>query len=273
MLDCDKVRTKLKTMILGRNLYCFQVIDSTNTYLLNLAREGAPEGTVVLAEYQTAGRGRKNRQWFTSKGKNLLLSILLRPELNIEYSQKITLATAIILANTIDQYLKQEGLPAIDIQFKWPNDLLVHNKKLSGILAESILQDKKIVALVLGLGINLNEMPDQREPEIKDKAVSLKELTGHDVDREKFLCLFLENFEKDYERFERNLYHQVIEEWKQRCSQFGQQVIIDTPFGKQKAIIRDIDESGFLIYEDASGQLHSLVTGEVIGESNDATDV
>ena len=266
MLNCDRVRTKLNTMILGRNLYCFQVIDSTNSYLLELAREGAPEGTVVLSEYQTAGRGRKARKWFASKGKNLLVSILLRPELEIDYVQKITLATAIILANSIEQYLKENDLPAQDIRFKWPNDLLVNNRKLSGILSESILHDKKIMALVIGIGINLNEMPQEREPDIKHKAVSLKELTGAEIDREKFLCQLLENFEKGYERFERTLYRQVIDEWKQRCSQFGQKVVLETPFGEQEAIIRDVNESGYLIYEDKSGQLHSLITGEVIGE-------
>jgi len=273
MINCDIVRTKLNTMILGRNLYCFQVIDSTNSYLLELAREGAPEGTVVLAEYQTAGRGRKARKWFAKQGKNLLLSILLRPELEIDYVQKITLATAIILANSIDQYLRDNKLPSLDIRFKWPNDLLINNRKLSGILSESILHDKKIVALVIGIGINLNEMPEEREAEIKDKAISLKEMIGVEIDREKFLCQFLENFEKDYERFERTLYRQVIDEWKQRCSQFGQKVIIDTPFGEQEAIVRDIDESGYLIYEDKSGQLHSLITGEVIGEQEDVTGI
>ncbi|MHB2153089.1 biotin--[acetyl-CoA-carboxylase] ligase [Calditrichota bacterium GD2] len=271
MLNCDIVRTRLKTMILGRNLYCFQIIDSTNAHLLDLARDGAPEGTVVLSEFQTAGRGRKERRWFSSKGKNLLLSILLRPELEIEYAQKITLASAIILANTIDQYLKSKNLPPVDIRFKWPNDLLVNNRKLSGILAESILQDKKIVALVLGVGINLNEMPEERDPAIRERAVSLKELTGADIDREDFLCLFLENFEKDYERFERTLYRQVIEEWKRRCNQFGQKVLLETPFGEQEAIVRDINDSGFLVYEDMAGKLHALVTGEIISGHKDAS--
>ncbi len=273
MINCDKIRTKLNTMILGRNLYCFQVIDSTNSYLLELARTGAPEGTLVLAEYQTAGRGRKSRKWFAKQGKNLLLSILLRPELEIDYVQKITLATAISLANSIDAYLKDHQLPALDIKFKWPNDLLVNHRKLSGILSESILKDKKIVALVIGIGINLNEMPEERDPSISEKAVSLKELTGAEIDRENFLCQFLENFEKDYERFERTLYKQVIEEWKQRCSQFGQKVIIETPFGEQEAIIRDVDESGYLIYEDKSGQLHSLVTGEIISGQKDVAGI
>ncbi len=273
MLNCDIIRTKLKTLILGRNLYCFQVIDSTNSYLLELARSGAPEGTVVLAEYQTAGRGRKERKWFASMGKNLLLSVLLKPELEVEFTQKITLATAIVLAKTIEQYLKENNLPTVKIDFKWPNDLLVNGKKLSGILTESILKGKKIIALVVGIGINLNELPADRESEIKNVAVSLKELTGSDINREAFLCRLLENFEKNYERYERTLYRSVIKEWKKHCHQFGQRVLIETPFGTEEAIFRDVNESGYLVYEDKAGKLHALVSGEVIGNEQNVTGI
>ncbi len=268
MLDCDQVRSKLKTSIFGRSLYCFQVIDSTNSYLLNLAKEGAPEGTVVLSEFQTAGRGRKQRPWLATAGKNLLFSILIRPEVEIDLSQKITLATAIILAETIERYLEEKQLPKIDIQFKWPNDLMVNGLKLSGILAESILREKKILALVLGIGINLNEKRDEMPEEIRATATSLMELSGQPVERERFLCMFLEQFEKDYERFERTLYREVVDEWKQRCHQFGKKVLLSTPFGQEEGIVRDIDSSGYLVYEDKSGQLHALVAGEIVRGSN-----
>ncbi|NOX88011.1 MAG: biotin--[acetyl-CoA-carboxylase] ligase [Calditrichaeota bacterium] len=263
MLNCDKVRGSLNTSIFGRSLYCFQVIDSTNSYLLTLAREGAPEGTVVQAEYQTSGRGRKERKWHAAPCKNLLFSILVRPEIEIDFSQKITLATAIVLAETIDRYLKDSGVAPVDITFKWPNDLLVGGLKLSGILAESILREKKILALVLGVGINLNETKDQFDPALKNQATSLIQLTGQTINREKFLCMFLEQFEKDYERFERNLYREVVHEWKQRFTQIGKKVLVSTPFGDEEGIIRDVDESGYLVYEDKVGRLRSLVTGEI----------
>ena len=268
MLDCDKVRINLQTSIFGRSIYCFQVIDSTNSYLLTLARDGAPEGTVVQADFQTAGRGRQERKWFSSPGKNLLFSILLKPELEIDYSKKIMLATAIILADTIQQYLKMQQIEPIDISVKWPNDLLVNGKKMSGILAESILRDKKIEAMVLGIGINLNESSEEMDSEIRDAATSLFQITGRSIDREQFLSLFLRRFEKDYERFERNFYHQVVDEWKQHCNQIGQKVLIRTPFGEEEGIVKDVNDSGYLIYEDQRGILKALIAGEIKKGSN-----
>lgn len=263
MLDCDKVRINLQTSIFGRTLYCFQVIDSTNSYLLSLARDGAPEGTVVQADFQTAGRGRKERQWFSSPGKNLLFSILLKPELEIDYSKKIVLAAAIILAEAIKQYLNNHNLPSVDISFKWPNDLMINKRKLSGILAESILRDKKIVAMVLGIGINLNETKDDMDPSIINLATSLSQVVGQPFDREEFLTIFLRQFEKDYERFERNFYHKVVDEWKSHCHQIGQKVLITTPFGEEEGVIKDINTSGYLIYEDQKGVQKALIAGEI----------
>ncbi len=272
MLDCDKVRINLQTSIFGRSLYCFQVIDSTNSYLLSLARDGAPEGTVVQADFQTAGRGRKERKWVAAPGKNLLFSILLKPELEIDYSKKIVLAAAIILAETIRQYVENHHLEPIDISFKWPNDLMVKGRKLSGILAESILRDKKIVAMVLGIGINLNESAEEMDASIRDTAVSLYQLTGQPIDREEFLTIFLRQFEKDYERFERNFYSQVVNEWKAHCQQIGQKVLISTPFGDEEGVVKDINEAGYLIYEDLKGIQKALIAGEIKKEDH-ATDV
>ncbi len=272
MLDCDKVRADLRTSIFGRTLYCFQVIDSTNAYLLTLARDGAPEGTVVQADFQTAGHGRQQRKWFSAPGQNLLFSILLKPELEIDYSKKIMLATAIILANTIENYLQTHQLDPVQISFKWPNDLLVNGKKLSGILAESILRDKKIEAMVLGIGINLNEPVEKMPSEIRDIATSLRSITGQPINREEFLCLFMQEFEKNYERFERNFYDRVVDEWKERCDQFGQKVTIRTPFGEEIGIIKDVNESGYLVYEDQKGVLKALIAGEIT-KSNHVTDI
>ncbi len=272
MLGCDKVRVNLQTSIFGRTLYCFQVIDSTNAYLLSLARDGAAEGTVVQADFQTAGRGRKERKWFSAPGKNLLFSILLKPELEIDYSKKIVLAVAIILAETIKQYLNAHNIEPIDISFKWPNDLMVNGRKLSGILAESILRDKKIVAMVIGIGINLNEAQEDMDPEIRDTATSLYQLTGQIIDREEFLTIFLRQFEKDYERFERNFYHQVVDEWKAHCEQIGKKVLISTPFGEEEGVVKDINESGYLIYEDRKGVEKALIAGE-IKKGENVTDI
>ncbi len=272
MLNCDKVRAGLRTSIFGRTLYCFQVIDSTNAYLLTLARDGAPEGTVVQADFQTAGHGRQKRRWLSAPGQNLLFSILLKPELEIDYSKKIMLATAIILANTIENYLQAHQLDPVQISFKWPNDLLVNGRKLSGILAESILRDKKIEAMVLGIGINLNEPVEKMPPEIRDIATSLRSITGQSIDREEFLCMFMQEFEKNYERFERNFYDHVVDEWKERCDQFGQKVTIRTPFGEEIGIIKDVNESGYLVYEDQKGVLKALIAGEIT-KSNHVTDV
>ena len=263
MLSCDLIREKSGATIFGNNVFCLAEVDSTNTFVLNMARSGAPEGTLAVADYQHSGRGKQGRQWFAPRGENLTFSILLRPLVNIEYVQKITLASATVLAATIEEFFKQKGWELPPIELKWPNDLLIEGKKLSGILTESILKDKDVSALAVGIGINLNTEIKKFPEELQRNVCSLTDFAGQRIIPEELLALFLRKFEMDYEIWERNAYRDVVEQWKKRCNQFGEKIKVTTAGGEQDALFKDVSADGYLLYETPDGKTQRLISGEI----------
>lgn len=264
MFDTVRVKKNLITRIVGENFIFLKETESTNKYALRLAREGAPEGTVVCAGYQTRGKGRFDRQWFANPGENMLLSIILRPEMLIDTVQKITLASAVILIEAIQSFLKSRKMIIPEVEVKWPNDLLIDDKKLAGILAESILRDKQVETLIIGFGLNINSNSETMPEQIKSIATSLTEITKITIDIEDFISHFLNLFEKRYLELERNNYSHVISDWKRHCKQFGDEIKIKTADGTTQCIFHDIDENGVLIYKSANGEFKTLYSGEIL---------
>ncbi len=263
MLSCDLIREKSGATIFGNNVFCLMEVDSTNTFVLNMARSGAPEGTLAVADFQHSGRGKRGRQWFAPRGENLTFSLLLRPLVNIEYVQKITLAAAVTLANTIEEFFRQKGWDLPPIELKWPNDLLVDGKKLSGILTESILKDKEVSALAVGIGINLNTEIRQFPQELQNNVCSLTDFVGQRIIPEELLALFLRRFEQDYEIWERNAYRDVVTQWKNRCRQFGKKINVITADGEREALFQDVNDDGYLLFKTADGKTERLISGEI----------
>lgn len=263
-MDIDRINKNLQTSIFGKNLFYLHEIDSTNNYALKLAKEGSPEGTVVVADYQTKGKGRLDRNWYSAPGENLLLSILIYPEQEIELVQKITLAAANILIESIESYFKKHHYNKVDINVKWPNDLLINGKKTAGILTESILREKHIKALVIGFGINLNTLESKMPLEIKETATSLIEFTKEPVIIEDFLAHFLYCFEQSYFVLERTNYSQVVPVWKKYCKQFGKTISIETSNGNEEVCFYDINDEGHLIYRRTDGELKELISGTIV---------
>ncbi|MGD9899042.1 MAG: biotin--[acetyl-CoA-carboxylase] ligase [Calditrichaceae bacterium] len=264
MLDADRIKTNLTTGIVGENFIFLEETESTNKYALKLAKEGAPEGTVVCAGFQTGGKGRFDRHWFANPGENMLLSIIVRPEMLIDTVQKITLASAVILIEAIQSFLKSRKISIPDISVKWPNDLLVQGKKLAGILAESILRDKKVETLVIGFGLNINTTFAKMPVEIRDIATSIAENSKKTIQIEDFVSHFLNLFEKRYLELERTNYNNVVSEWKRHCDQFGQKIKIKTPDGTTECTFHDINENGLLIYRLHNDELKTLHSGEIL---------
>jgi len=262
-MDVDRIKKRLHTSLFGWRIFYKEEIDSTNEYAMRLANEGAPEGTLILTDFQTAGKGRLDREWFSTKGKNLLVSLLLRPELEVEAVQKITLATATILIESIKGFLKNRKIKIKDLEVKWPNDVLLKGKKLCGVLAESKLQNKQIEALVLGIGLNLNMSQKEMSGEIKKSAISLIDEIKKPIIIEDFLAYFLKRFEKDYEKFERTNYSDAVRNWKKHCKQFGKPILIHAPDSEERGYFHDIHEDGYLIYRTEDGELKRLVAGDI----------
>jgi len=251
-LDLDQVRVRLTTRYMGRRLLYYPETPSTMIDADQEARRGAPEGTVVVAERQTAGRGRLQRSWLAPPGSSILLSVILRPKL--ETIQKVTIAAAVAVARTI------EAVTGLSAQVKWPNDVLLNGKKVSGILIESHLTGDKVESAVVGVGINVN-LELSAVPEIADIATSLSEETGRWISREDVLVTFLQQLEECYD--EAITSDRIRLEWASRLVTIGQQVT--ATFGNQveKGIAEGVDEDGALLLRRFDGTLIRVAAGDV----------
>jgi BirA family biotin operon repressor/biotin-[acetyl-CoA-carboxylase] ligase len=221
------------------------------------------EGLVICAEFQTKGRGRLGRIWHAPAGKNLLVSLLLRPDIDIKNSQKITLGSAIVLEKVLKKYCTMNNQQHIQFELKWPNDVLVDGKKIAGILVESILRENKIEALALGFGINLNMDPELLPEDLRQQTTSLALVINQLIDRELFLVMLLEQMDIDYQIMEKTQYSEVVNEWKLRTRHLGKQIRISDSSGVFNAQFKDVSERGYLIYGTADGKTNEFISGEV----------
>lgn len=184
---------RMKTNWAGRYIYEYEEIDSTNLCAARLADEGAEHGTLVVAQAQSAGRGRRGRSWDSPAGENVYLSLLLRPEFAPDKAPMLTLLMAYSVALAVKE---EEGA---DVRIKWPNDLVIGKKKICGILTEMKLNGSGISHVIIGVGINANT--EYFPEEIADKATSLRRELGRKADSEKLIDSIMENFEMNYDRF------------------------------------------------------------------------
>ncbi len=265
MINIKKVKENVVSAIIGQNIYWYPKLESTNDLAMDLARKGAPEGTIIGADYQVKGKGRLNRTWFSPAGENLLLSVILRPSRSIEISQKIVLAVSGIIICSLNDYIEEHEKGKVSFEVKWPNDILFDGKKIAGILTQSILTGKKIEALVVGIGININTPLKKFPDELKNKATSLSQILGGvNVDIDDILIHLINNLEKKYIKLERTNYSGVVDEWKKNCRSIGADIVIESPkTGKIKAVFEDVAEDGFLIYRINTNDKRKLVSGSL----------
>ena len=225
--------------------------ESTNSLAVAGATRGAGEGLLVLADEQTAGRGRHGRTWSAPPGTSLLLSLLVRPVVPPASVSLLPLLAGLVLAETVARHL-----PETDVALKWPNDLLVDSRKAAGILAEG-----SAGAAVVGVGVNVDWRDIKRPPEIGD-AVSLAEAAGADVDRWRLLAGFIGVFSRRYEQWQ-ELPAAFLDGYRQRCATIGQSVRVSTLDGEGvdgEAV--DVDRTGALVVRTTSGHT-TLSAGDV----------
>jgi BirA family biotin operon repressor/biotin-[acetyl-CoA-carboxylase] ligase len=246
----------LKTKLIGRTVYAYKSVQSTNSLASQLAEVKAPEGSIVVAESQTKGRGRLGRSWHSPESAGIYLSIILYPDIDPATAPGLSLMTAVSLAETISAYKPKT------LHIKWPNDCLVNGRKVAGILTELSADVGTINHVIVGVGINVNHRRRDFPPEISRIATSLRAELKKPVHRVEFLRLFLANFEKDYIRFKKSglLLHR--KKALQYSNLIGRKVRLDMS-GKiisGKAI--DIDKYGSLVLETPEGR-QSFNAGEV----------
>ena len=214
-----EIKRNLQSQIFGhKELHIFDETDSSNIQAFRSASEGAAEGSIVIAESQTSGKGRFGRRWVSPPGENLYLSIIIRPQIPTLTAPRLTLVAAVALSETLD------SLGASGHRIKWPNDILFNGKKLSGILTEMKGDCDSIDFIIIGVGVNLNSSSDDYPDEIKDSVISLKEITGSEIDRIVFLNSFLLHFEKKYSDFLQGRFSEILGSWIEKSSIINQRI-------------------------------------------------
>ena len=246
----DQIHTKWA----GKTVHFARETDSTNLWIKRLAKEGASEGTLALAEFQSAGRGRLGRSWEVPEGTSVMMSILLRPKFEPQYAPTLTLVMGMAVAKAV----KSLGF---DVSIKWPNDVVVSHKKICGILTEMGVRDGKIDYAVIGVGINVNirEFPE----ETVDKATSLYLESGKEFDRSQIPGLVMEAFEKYYEKFAATCdLSGLKEEYESILANYNQpvRVLAKEPY---EGVARGITDGGELLVEKTDGTIVAVSAGEV----------
>ncbi len=256
-LNQQAIQNHLTASILGQKIICLDIVDSTNSEAKRQATE-ATEGTIILSEEQTSGKGRQGRDWISPRGKGIWLSLILKPNIQAHKVPQITqiAAAALYLA------LEQKGISKVEI--KWPNDILIDGRKLSGILTEMQSRGSIVDHVVLGIGLNVNMDQHDFPEELQCQATSLFLETGEVWDRSQLIADIINTFEPLYNQYVRNGdLSPIIDICREKSALTGRQVILHEKGLELQAEVLDLGPNGELVVRMADGQKRFIVSGEV----------
>lgn len=252
MLNIEEFDIKLDTDVIGRNFIYCQELDSTNQELLS-TKEYDKHGTVLLAENQLKGRGRRNRVWDSTKELNLTFSVLLKDDIDQELVNVYNLGTSLAVCQAI------ENLYQLSVKLKWPNDVLINDKKIAGILCESVSKGNKVEKIVIGIGVNVNQPSFKGDYIYPPTSVRLE--FRQNVSRERLLSEILNNFEKIMSQVAEDP-EKILEEWKTKSRMLGERVKIEGDDEVKVGLFTDLDDKGFMILKTGEG-IEKITYGDV----------
>ena len=247
----------LQTGIVGRSLICLEELDSTNAKARQLAEDGALDGTVVIADRQSAGRGRLGRRWESPPSVNLYCSILLRPQIPVQQAPQLTFLSAVAVAETLNH------LYQITARVKWPNDILVGGAKIAGLLNEMNAETEQIHFVVLGVGVNLNMTTEQFPAELLYPATSVYLERGQAIDRAAFVRDFLQRLDAHYQEFLAEGFVPIRRRWEALCDLLNCRVQVDQNPGLLQGVVVGLDMDGALRLQLDDGQVERILAGDV----------
>ena len=247
----------LKTKSLGKQLHVYGEVDSTQTIAHQLVASGAPEGTLVLAETQTAGRGRMGRKWHSPAGKGIWMSLVLTPRIPVYFMPQLTLLCAVALCRSIQKVVK------VDIGIKWPNDLLIGGKKVSGILLESSGEDERLKYVIAGIGISANLKLEDYPEELRSIATSLAIESGKDIVREQLVQAFLIEFEELYGLYIDKGFAPIRLLWEALSVTLNRPIRTHSPSGFVEGMAESLDDSGALTVITETGDKVKIYSGDI----------
>ncbi len=257
-LDLERIekhcRSHTKVREWVREILLFDRVDSTNRIALEMASQGLPEGIVILA--QEKGKGRLGREWFSPEGKNLYFSLLLRPYQPVRDFPLFSLATSVALVEAIQR------VTGLAVQIKWPNDLVLGEKKLAGILLESEVRGEQAPPLVVGIGVNVNIQLEEFPPELQKTATSLQSALGQTIDRADLLIEIFNALAEQYSLLadQKEL---LIQKVRQLCQTLGKRVRIETARQEFEGWAEDLQEDGALLIRMGDGKQRRILVGDV----------
>ena len=257
-IKASEIAKDLNTEYIGKNLYIYKEVSSTNTIAKFLSMNGVENGTVVISEKQTKAKGRSGKSWESPLG-GIWLSIILNP--NVDYSKLplITLATGVAVAKTL------ERIGVENPEIKWPNDIIINDKKDCGILTEAIAKFNTVENVIIGVGIDANLEVSQFPEELQSGTTTLKEELKREGNENLLIKIFLEEFEKISELFNHEGYETILKEWRKRSYSIGKIVEVREPFNTYyDGYVVGINKEGALIVEKIDGTLKKVISGECI---------
>jgi BirA family biotin operon repressor/biotin-[acetyl-CoA-carboxylase] ligase len=254
----EELQKLRKERLIGQEIYYFQEIDSTNRKAHDQARKAAREGTVILADFQSEGKGRRGRVWESPPGLNLYASIVLRPHIPPVIAPQITLLAGVAIANALARTSGQE------MRIKWPNDVLLRGKKVAGILSEMEVEGDRIRFIILGMGVNVNWKPEDIPSNLREIATSLRAEAGKEIPRHLIAAEIFEELEQEYRLFLREGFSSRLrEEWNRLSWTRGKQVTLQLPDKEISGRALGLDMDGALLLLDEEGRTQRFIAGDV----------
>ncbi len=254
MLAEQVLRKGLRTRVFGTKIFAFDSIDSTNNCAKAVAGCGAIEGTVVIAENQTDGKGRHGRLWQANPNENLMFSLVLRPKLSPEALNLLPLCVAVGVAEAIE---RQTGLK---VECKWPNDLLINKKKVAGILIEGSVKKGIVEHVVVGIGINVNQQAFGNE--LINKATSLRLESGKELDRPGLFKEVLHSLEKTYHTSAGTAFQSIVPQWLSHTTMINKNISVSLQGNVISGVVKGLSAEGGLILQ-SNGDEKTVFAGDV----------
>ncbi|MBI3592241.1 MAG: biotin--[acetyl-CoA-carboxylase] ligase [Nitrospirae bacterium] len=256
-LSIEEIRNSLSNHQIGKEIIFLDTTGSTNTVASELAMKGCTEGTVIIADEQTGGRGRRGRAWISPAGKNLYMSIILKPDISPRDATMLTLMSAVSCASAVKK------LSTIPVSIKWPNDIMVSDRKLGGILTEIKTDMDRISYSIIGIGMNINLDIDDLPHDIRPIATSIKHETGVSQSRTQFAVEILREIGKWYSALLTSGKDRIIKEWLQLSSTIGRSVKVTAGDAIFTGTAEGIDDEGILLLRLQDNSIKKISAGDV----------
>ncbi|EKN69581.1 bifunctional biotin operon repressor/biotin--acetyl-CoA-carboxylase ligase BirA [Neobacillus bataviensis LMG 21833] len=256
-ITADEIRLGLQTNLIGRNIYYEESVESTQIIAKLLSNENVPEGTVIIAEEQLSGKGRMNRTWHSPKYTGIWMSLILRPNIPLTKAPQLTLLTAVAIVHAIEE---ETGLQP---EIKWPNDILLAGKKVTGILTELHAEADRIHSIIIGIGINVNQKMEDFPRELQEKASSLAIEKGELMSRAGLIRSFFKHFEKLYMLYLEQGFFPIKLLWEGHAVSIGKILKARTLTNVIEGKALGITDDGVLILEDETGYIHHIYSADI----------